>query len=87
MGGRGPQKTPTGGARNHRVGTCPDCGKYRYPTRKAAKRAAQDLFPGDPQRAYPCGEYWHHGHNPDWLKRGEEPPPWNHDPRPRPEND
>ncbi|MFE6362914.1 hypothetical protein ACFVP3_23310 [Streptomyces sp. NPDC057806] len=41
------------------VGTCPDCGKACFASRRDAKRAARGMFPGAHHRAVPCGQYWH----------------------------
>lgn len=41
------------------VGTCPDCGKACYTSRRMARRAARGMFPGTHHRAVPCGQYWH----------------------------
>jgi hypothetical protein len=57
---------------NQYVGDCPTCGKHRFATRRAAKRAARFLHPHDSMRAYRCGpEYWHYSHNSPWIVRGE----------------
>ena len=56
------------------VGTCPNCGKVQYPTRRAARKAARELHPGEPGlRAYPCGAYWHFGHMPAAQRHGAYP--------------
>jgi hypothetical protein len=44
------------------LGDCPLCGKRRYRSRRAARRAARLLYPGDRLRAYRCCGYWHIGH-------------------------
>ena len=54
-------------------GQCPDCGKLTYSTRRAAKTAARAAHPGTPMRVYQCGDYWHYGNTPGWVKRGIEP--------------
>jgi hypothetical protein len=41
------------------TGRCPQCGKNRYPSRAAARKAARILSPGRRLRVYQCGEYWH----------------------------
>lgn len=56
--------------RNLAVGICPVCGKRSYTSRRAARRAARALHPAAVLRAYRCGQHWHVGHNPPWLKRG-----------------
>lgn len=40
---------------------CPDCGKVRYVSRRAARKAASQLpqSQGRRMRAYKCGEFWH----------------------------
>jgi hypothetical protein len=40
-------------------GRCPRCGKNRYPSRAAARKAARMVSPGRRLRVYQCGEYWH----------------------------
>jgi hypothetical protein len=54
------------------IGTCQRCGKRCYATRREAKRAARALHPDAPLRAYRCGTWWHVGHTPDWVRRGED---------------
>lgn len=44
---------------NLRQSTCPDCGKWRYPSRKDARAKARQIYPGSQARAYKCGDYWH----------------------------
>lgn len=44
------------------VGTCPSCGKRRYRTQSAAKKAARLDNSGLRMSAYPCAGYWHIGH-------------------------
>jgi hypothetical protein len=55
---------------NQHFGNCPVCGKHRFASRRAAKRAARDLHPHDSMRAYRCGNFWHYGHNSAWIVRG-----------------
>jgi hypothetical protein len=38
-------------------GTCPDCGKTRFYSRREARQAANRL--SKRARVYQCGEYWH----------------------------
>lgn len=46
------------------AGKCPDCGKWRYETRKWARAAMKRYHPDDStMHAYRCGRYWHYGHN------------------------
>jgi hypothetical protein len=45
------------------VGLCPLDGKRRFMSRSDAKKAAADLFPGEPLSAYRCNGYFHFGHN------------------------
>lgn len=52
------------------VGTCPDCGKRRYVTRKAARRVARLVCPGEQVSVYRCGDYFHFGHTPYIIARG-----------------
>lgn len=53
------------------VGTCEECGKQCFPTRKAArgymKRKRTD---GEALSVYRCGEYFHFGHTPYMVARG-----------------
>lgn len=53
-------------------GICPleTCGKTRYLTRRDAKKVARNLFPGDHLTAYPCGDWWHFGHEPERVLHG-----------------
>lgn len=39
--------------------TCPDDGKFCYPSRHAAERTAARIHPGETMRAYQCGDWWH----------------------------
>ncbi|MGP4114622.1 hypothetical protein ACTWP5_27400 [Streptomyces sp. 4N509B] len=57
------------------VGTCPICHKHQYRTRQDARRVGRSLYPGHVLRAYRCGEYWHFGHIPQDVRRGERPAP------------
>ena len=43
-------------------GTCPDCGKIKYGSRKKAKAAARRMSMNGVSRvmrAYRCGDWWH----------------------------
>jgi hypothetical protein len=42
------------------------CGKWAYPSRRQARRAARVLHPGERLRAYAClrAGSWHFGHLP-----------------------
>lgn len=61
------------------VGNCPnpECmqdsgfGKFRWKTRRDAKRIARRDHPGEHMSAYACGDYWHIGHLPDAIIQGE----------------
>lgn len=48
---------------------CPECGKHRYLTRKAA-RAARKRHKKETLSVYLCGDYWHYGHTPWQIRRG-----------------
>lgn len=52
------------------VGKCPDCGKIRFRTRKAAKSRARQRCPGEQISVYRCGDFFHWGHTPYGIKRG-----------------
>jgi len=41
------------------AGRCPLCGKNRYPSRAAARKAARMVSPGRRPRVYQCGDHWH----------------------------
>jgi hypothetical protein len=57
--------------RNGGAGECPECGKLRFLTKAAAKRAASQLRHRDGRlNAYRCGEFWHIGHLPRAIARG-----------------
>ncbi|HTF10350.1 MAG TPA: hypothetical protein VK659_19455 [Asanoa sp.] len=49
---------------------CPLDGKVRFPSRKAARRAARRHPQFGRMNAYPCGDFWHLGHLPAAVKRG-----------------
>lgn len=49
---------------------CPDCGKRRFNSRKAARKAARTIKPGEQMGVYRCGDYWHFGHTPYVVARG-----------------
>lgn len=68
-----PRVKPGRNIRPHQLGTakCPSCGKVRYLDRAEARRAARGMFPAEALRAYRCGDFWHIGHTPDWVKRGD----------------
>jgi hypothetical protein len=52
------------------IGTCPDCGKQRYASRKTARHAARRQSRAA-LSAYPCGAYWHIGHLPRVIAQGD----------------
>jgi len=55
------------------AGNCPDCGKIRFTTRRAAKAYLRRRFPKQQMSAYPCtGGYFHVGHTPKRIRRGED---------------
>lgn len=57
--------------RNSGAGQCPTCGKVRYLTKAAAKRAiARHEHRDGRLNAYRCGEFWHIGHLPRAIARG-----------------
>lgn len=69
-------------------GRCPDCGKLRYLTRKAARLVIRRMRWRDGRlSAYRCGDWWHIGHTPGIIRRGEvsraEFDPTRRRPRPR----
>lgn len=64
-------KRPTGQPRAHVIATCRDCGKRCYLTRRDARRAARAIHPDVPLRAYQCGQWWHYGNTPQWIRRGD----------------
>jgi hypothetical protein len=41
------------------AGVCPDCGKRRYASKRAARTFARTVYPGSRMRVYPCGDFWH----------------------------
>ena len=41
------------------VGRCPKCGKARYESRRAARKAGRSAFPSRHVRAYRCVGLWH----------------------------
>jgi hypothetical protein len=41
------------------IGICPDCGKRRYRSKRAAREFARVTFPGARMRTYECGDFWH----------------------------
>lgn len=47
------------------------CGKVRYLTKREAKNAARRIHPSERMHAYRCDDYWHLGHLPAALIRGE----------------
>lgn len=40
-------------------GRCPDCGKWRYRSRRGAKTAGRLLYPSRRTYAYRCGGWFH----------------------------
>lgn len=58
-------------ARRLHNGRCDTTGKFRYLSRKDAKSAGRAFHPNDVMRAYRCGDHWHCGHTPAWVKRGD----------------
>ena len=59
------------GYRDPGILRCPTCGKWCYLTRKTARQAARRKHPGHHLSAYRCGKFWHLGHLPDDITRGE----------------
>ncbi len=57
---------------NEPIGKCPDCGKYRFVTRKAAKGYMHRYFPEEKMSVYKCRGYFHFGHTPYAIRRGAE---------------
>lgn len=53
------------------VGRCPACGKRRYPSRTDARKAIRRAHPGERMQAYRCEGFWHIGHLPHGVRRGE----------------
>lgn len=54
-------------------GRC-SCGKLRFLTKAAAKKATRRIKSRSGRlHAYRCGEFWHVGHLPGGVKRGEVP--------------
>lgn len=54
------------------AGWCPDCGKWRWMTRKAAKTALRHHKARKGRlHVYACGDFWHLGHPPRALIRGD----------------
>lgn len=53
------------------VGICPVCGKRRYRSRKDAKSVLRKLRGQGRQHVYQCGDYWHHGHLPRAVVKGD----------------
>ena len=52
------------------VGTCRECGKRSFVTRKAARGFIRRVFPGEALTVYQCGDYWHYGHISYEVSRG-----------------
>ncbi len=52
------------------VGTCDDCGKLRFKSRKQAKVYMHNRFPKERMSVYRCGGYFHFGHTPYGVARG-----------------
>lgn len=52
------------------VGRCPDCGKQSFITRKAARAVLRAKFKHESMTIYRCGDYFHFGHTPGPIKRG-----------------
>jgi hypothetical protein len=52
---------------------CPVCGKVRYSSRARAKQAIRQIRSrvGGHMNAYRCGDFWHVGHTPTALIRGD----------------
>lgn len=50
------------------VATCVRCGKGSYRTRDDARAAARIIHPTEKMHAYPCGLFWHFGHDELWRE-------------------
>lgn len=54
------------------AGRCPTCGKLRYLSRKTAKQDANRYRKRTGRMdTYRCGDFWHLGHLPSRVRRGE----------------
>lgn len=51
--------------------TCRDCGKKSYVSRQEARRIARVKHPGQQMNEYRCGDMWHIGHTPPYVKAGQ----------------
>ena len=53
------------------VGTCIQCGKVNFRTRKEARAAKRAIHPGEKMDTYQCfNDVWHYGHTDMWLPAG-----------------
>lgn len=52
------------------IGTCSDCGKLCFASRKKARQYMNQRFPQAKMSVYRCGAYFHFGHTPWAVKRG-----------------
>lgn len=52
------------------VGTCSECGKQSYTSKRNAKNAAKALYPGQHKAPYECNGYWHYGSPPQAAMAG-----------------
>lgn len=50
--------------------TCQTCGKITWRSRKIARQMARKLHPGETLNEYRCGDGWHIGHTPPYVKAG-----------------
>lgn len=56
------------------IGKCLECGKHRFLSRNAVRRAVKARYPHERNLTfYQCGEYWHYGHGTASRTRNLEP--------------
>ena len=52
------------------IGTCRECGKLCWTSKKNAKSAAKREHPSERLAVYRCGQWWHYGHLTRAIQRG-----------------
>jgi hypothetical protein len=53
------------------VGTCEECGKLKFTSRKLTRKYMHKRFPNQKFSVYRCGAYFHFGHTPWRVREGK----------------
>jgi len=73
-----PRRERIAAKNRNQIGLCPITGKQMFASKRQARRAWRARHPGDHLNEFTCdGDngcgYWHYGHLPEDVRRGERP--------------